>query len=154
MENLLLAGVLLVNVLVFSAIFYFIFKIRSIYRDSYKTITEFLSSPDDKTPSPLASVIDQVSQVVARAIIVQAKTTFMGMSSVQAKAEKKQAVEQVEAQYPMLGLLKNLSPGIQKSLVKNPALLNLAGQLLSKANPGQSQSHTTPSNGQSLHFDL
>ncbi len=93
------------------------------------TIREFLSAPDDKTPSPLAQTVDQASQLVARALIAQAKATFMGeasaVSKAAAKAEAGQAQAAMMARFPWLAAIAALAPGFSKTLTKNPALLNL-----------------------------
>lgn len=155
MDNILLTALLLVNclLLVISTIAFL--KIQSKYRIVESKISGFLTSPDANTPSPLAQTVDAMSQLLARAVIVQAKTSLMGMNSVEAKAEKRQATSEAMARFPALGFLQNLSPGLSKSLLKNPALLNLAGQFLQSKVTGQTGTNQ-PGNGKVSQpkFDL
>lgn len=158
MFNILLAAILLTNAAVLAVILIALLKIRNKSHSIESSFKSFITQPDQDTPSPLAQTVDQASQLIARAIIVQAKTSLMGMSSVEARREKQAAVDEVTQKYPLVGLLKNLSPGISKSLFKNPMLLNLAGQLMSRGSAnGQPQNSTpVPGNGKVKQpmFDL
>lgn len=102
-------------------------------RQIESSFRSFISAPDSATPSPLAQTVDMVAQVVARGVIMQAKATFMGEASAVAKAGAKAEGQAALGRYPWLAAIAGLAPGFQKSLLKNPAVLNLAGSLLGKA---------------------
>ena len=126
---------------------YAIAKIRRIY----STIEQFLTSPDEKTPSPLAQVTQVASDMLARSIIAQAKATFMGKQSGSERAETAITGDIAEglltAKAPMLGALLNSFPALKKTLRRNPQLIDLAMSKLGNIAGGQPASHS-PSNGQ------
>ena len=99
----------------------------------------FIIPPNDKTPSQLAVVVDQMAQLVGRAVIAQAKATFMGEASSVAKAVKKDAVDAEMARVPWLAAIAGLAPGFSKSLLKNPALLSALGKTF-----GQNRGNAAP----------
>lgn len=99
-------------------------------RRAKQQIIEWFTAPDDKTLSPFAQLTDVVSQVMARSIVAQFKTTFMGIQSGLARGSK--AVEGALAQdmlaqeSPLAGSLLASFPALSKALRKNPALGALA----------------------------
>ncbi len=98
-----------------------------------KVIRSFITAPDEKTPSQLAVMVDQICQLAARAVIMQAKATFMGEASAISKAANKEAQSALEARMPWLSMIAAIAPGFSKSLMKNPALLNLGAQVMQGA---------------------
>lgn len=97
-----------------------------------KTFQAFVSAPDAQTPSPLAQTVDAAAQVMARAAIAQFRSTVMGLASGAARAEKSAQAQAAMSNFPWLAALDALSPGISKTLVRNPALLNLAASFINK----------------------
>lgn len=108
-------------------------------------IVDFISSADSQTPSPLATTVDQMAQVVSRAVIAQFQTSVMGKASAAAKSERAAISQAILAKYPWVGTLAGLVPGLSKNMLKNPALLNLVAQMGSRVagSPGA----PAPTNG-------
>lgn len=115
-----------------------------------RVITEFVSAPDDKTPSPLAAIIDNTGAVIAKHFVDQAKTSLLGMSSVDAKMEKRvgaaMMTDLVSAQNPLLGLLAKF-PSVQKLINRRPEYLAIASQLLGGLNIGTNGKKETAAAG-------
>lgn len=94
-------------------------------------VTEWFTSPDDKTPSPLATMVDQAAYILAARLVTQIKTTLMGLSSVEARNEKREQADAILQQSPGLAAVLSMIPGARK-LMRNPQLLSVAGGLLGK----------------------
>lgn len=137
---MLLSGILLINLaillLIIGGVIYARLKVVRIER----IVRDFVSSPDEKTQSPLAQTVDQISQVVARAVIVQAKTTLMGLKSGDVRGEHAVQADIVEGmagqQLPLAGALLESFPALKKTLKRNPALLDFALSKLSGLTSG------------------
>ena len=98
----------------------------------------FVTPPNDKTPSQLAMAIDQISQIAGRAIVAQAKATFMGEASAASRMAARAEGQEQLAKVPWLASIAALVPGFSKSLLKNPALAAGIAQLFGKTSrPGQ-----------------
>lgn len=91
----------------------------------------FLAQPDEKTPSQLAVLVDQMSFILATRIVTQLKTTFMGMTSVDARNDQRSAAAEIAAANPGLAAVLQMIPGARR-LLKNPELLALIGGAFSK----------------------
>ena len=126
----LLAAVLCVLVLQAACVTIALVRIRHKARSVEAGFRSFIIPPNDKTPSQLAVVVDQMAQLVGRAVIAQAKATFMGEASSVAKAANKDAADATMARVPWLSAIATLAPGFSKSLMKNPALLAALGNAL------------------------
>ncbi len=113
------------------------------YRRLRRTVTEFVTPISDDQPSPLAMTIDSVASMIARANVAQAKATFMGMGSGAARAEKGLqgdiALDVAAQEGGLVGLLANF-PTVRKSIKRNPALLDVAMNIL--ANSGANRGNT------------
>jgi hypothetical protein len=92
-------------------------------------VTAFISQPDEKTPSPLANFVDQGAAVFAARLVLQTKTTLMGMASVDSKNETREAAAAALKGAPGLAALLNFIPG-GKRLLRRPDLLSIGVQLL------------------------
>jgi len=123
-------------------------------------IRSFITAPNDKTPSQLAVAIDQISQIVGRAVIVQAKATFMGEASAAARSAARADADAQMAKTPWLAAIAGLVPGFSKSLLKNPALAGALGQLFQKTGAGhypgptQGNGHASPQEQASMDFKI
>lgn len=100
------------------------------YRKIKRTLQEFVTPTAEGEFSPLGHAIDAVSSQVARAIVAQAKTTFM--SSESAVARGKATVEAdinqdlLAASNPVIAGIMNMFPTLRKSLRRNPGLTQFA----------------------------
>ena len=124
--NILLTAILFANLCIFVAILFAFFKISGVYRQ-FQT---FINPPDDKTPSPLAQLIEAMSIVAGRAIVAQIKTTFMGKQSADARREgiidEAIAGDVIGSANPLIGSILQAFPSVGKAIRKNPALLDFA----------------------------
>lgn len=104
-----------------------------IYRRINQKIAGFkaIFEHDEGKPSEFALITDAVADQIARAIVAQAKATFMGIQSGQVRAEKALegdiAMDQA-SQIPLLQGVLGAFPAVKKALRRNPALLDFAIQ--------------------------
>jgi len=75
----------------------------------------------------------------------------MGLSSVEARNEKREAVDSLLAGNPALGAILSMIPGSRK-LMRNPALLSMAAQALGKLS-GAGGNHQAPTPAKLPNFD-
>lgn len=139
----------------FGMFFYAIFREYRSIRDSF---TAFVTPIEKDKPSPLATVIDSASVMVARAIMAQLKTYLMGVQSGAVRGEKglQADIAQDAMNGTPLGSVLSAFPTLRKSLRRNPGLVDIALGLLanrigSSVNSGLSNS---VSNGGSPQFSL
>lgn len=111
-----------------------------VYRRARRFIQDFTESPEAGKPSPLAATVDAISQTFSQRLILQAKTSLMGMASVDSKNEKalqgELALGLAAKDSPLLSVLARSMPTLGRRLVKNPELIELAAGILSKVGPG------------------
>lgn len=109
-----------------------IIKFRRIIVD----FRQFVTAVDDKTPSPLATLVAAMSDIAARSIVARIKMTFMGKQSgdvrAQSSVDASIAEDQVNSINPLIGSLLDSFPTLKKSLLKNPALIDFALSKLSR----------------------
>lgn len=93
-------------------------------------IVEFVTSPDEKTPSKFAILVDTMSARAGYAIAMQIKTSLMGKTSGVSKAEN--AVEQaivednVASHNPLAGALLSSFPRLGRLIKRHPEYIDLA----------------------------
>lgn len=141
--NILLAGVLIILVGCIVAIW-------SIYGRILTTIATWTTQPDEKTPSPLGNFVDTIAQMFARALVALVKTTQMGELSGVVRAEKavnSAIAEDLVSQQPVLSAILQQFPALKKTLRRNPQLMDMAIQSLSKIAPGSGSRSGNNSNG-------
>lgn len=154
MSNLLLTGVLLTNILLLCAIAAAWVRIRAVSREIVTNFTQFVSAPDEKTPSPLAQFTESVAHVIGHAAAVEIKTTIMGKNSGDARLEAAVEGQLAEAaagkQNPLLaGLLGMLDRKTKSKVLKNPGLMEFliekvsSGAFSGKPSPG-GNGHSEP----------
>jgi hypothetical protein len=125
-------------------------KLRNIYTE----FRLFITAPDDKTPSPLAELVNAMSDIAARAIVARIKGTFMGKQSGESRANSAVdgaiAEDQVNSVNPLIGSILNSFPTLKKSLLKNPALVDFAMSKLANLGKagGSIPSNSNNHNGQ------
>lgn len=111
-------------------------------RGIYAKFEDYITAPDEKTPSQLAQTVSIASDMVARSIVAQMKATFMGKASGESRAESGLEFDLAVASNPLLGIALKAVPGLAKTLRKNPQLIDYA---LSKF--GNRKSGPIPDNG-------
>ena len=147
--NILLTAILLINILLLAVFCGVIIKLRGVYRD-------ITTQTDEKTPSLFTQWIMTIADNFSRSLIAQAKATFMGKQSGEARAEKgidaDLAEDSLNLINPGLGAILNSFPALRKTLRRNPALIDLAlSKLSGKISAGAgapARQVFTPSNGQ------
>jgi hypothetical protein len=102
-------------------------------------IKDFVTSPDEKTPSELAQYVSELSPIIAHMLYKSLIASLNQEKGVIQRKFNDAEVEGVEAiiadQMPTASLLMQLLPNkMKKSLLKNPALFQAGASLLSGAN--------------------
>jgi hypothetical protein len=123
--SILLSSILAVNVALLAIILIVFRKMTGIYRE----FIDFISPNGDK-PSALAETASSISEMLARSLVAQAKSTFMGIQSGQVRGDNavqaELALDVVSQSNPAIGAILSSFPALKKTLKKNPALLDLA----------------------------
>lgn len=123
-----------------------------------RQIHQFLTPAGEGQPSPAYHAIDAVAAILARAITAQVKTTLMGKSSGEARAEQAVmadiAEDTLDQKLPLAGAILNSFPRLRKSLRRNPALLDLALSQFSKMGTQSGVGNGSAPVGQSPRFKL
>lgn len=123
MSNLLLTALVLVSVANLTLFIIFLVSLRRISR----VVSDFVSSPDGKSPSPASLVVDALVNRAADSIMIHFKTTFMGILSGESRAARKLEGEAAEAaiseKSPLASIALAAFPSLKKSLGRNPALV-------------------------------
>lgn len=149
--NILLTVILVCNVALLAVIIYGFVKIARVYR----TIIDFITPPAPGEPSALAQTASNISDMLARALLAQAKGYLMGLQSGSVRAENAEAVDTAisvaGASNPLIGAVANI-PGVKKLLKKNPGLLDLAiQQFMRSRGPGSGPGPGPSNNGSNNH---
>lgn len=147
----LLAVLVVLCVGYFGLFAYALWKLSRIY---FK-IASFLTPEAEDKPSQFALVADAIAQSFARSAVAQAKTTFMGIQSGTNRGEQNVmadiAQDTMASKAPLIAGILTQFPSLQKTLRKNPALIDFA---LSKLSGAGARSGGTPSNGDKPKFNL
>lgn len=153
MVNAILTAVLtaLLTGIVLAGLLFFVYKRVSIQIKTF--YLSWTTQPDEKTPSPLAGLVDNVAFIFTTRLITQAKTALMGLSSVAAKNEIKEQSQEILSGSPTLAAILSMIPG-NKSLMRNPAILSAAASLFSKLGNKSTQSPVSPGNNGHSQFKL
>lgn len=109
---------------------------------------QFFTPSASDTPSAAALLLDSITARVSEVIMTEFKTTFMGVLSGQARAEKAALKEATQAaiaeKSPMLSAAFSAFPKLGKSLLKNPSLLQF---ILGKVTASQPAPARAPESG-------
>jgi hypothetical protein len=93
-------------------------------------VENFVKSPDDKTPSPLALLLDQAALLFAARLAQQLKAMLSGVESGESKSEQLAMFEGAAAQNPLVGILGAILPKrIRNKLLSNPQMIGALGRL-------------------------
>lgn len=146
--NILLAAILITNLTILAGLAVAFVKISGIYRQ----FMEFITPQAENQPSALADTISKVSDMVARSLVAQVKSTFMGIQSGDVRGSKAidadMAIDAVSQVNPAIGAVLSQFPALKKTLRRNPALLDLAlNKLTQKTNTTAVIAQPSGSNG-------
>ena len=101
----------------------------------FNSIKLYFESPDDKTPSEFAVLIDTLADRFADKMLNKFKTSFMGQQSVDSRNLDRLKTDMVQdgltAQNPLIGALASQFPAVSRRLAKNPNLLPMFQGFLS-----------------------
>lgn len=123
--SIILSGILLVNVLIFTLLCVSLFRVARVYSE----LRAFVSPVSDGQPSPLATAIDALAISFARAAVAQAKAHLMGAKGVDARQEAAVTGDiglDLLGQNPMVAAALDRMPNLKRTLRRNPALIDLA----------------------------
>lgn len=143
MTNILLIAIIAILSLQSVALLFAFRRVRRIYA----SVIAFITPESEGKPSSLAATVSVMSEVFARSITAQIKTTLMGKSSGIVKQENALAGDMAQDMFSQspLGALLSSFPTVAKTLRKNPQLIDAAMQLFSKHNSSQSNNgHQAP----------
>lgn len=120
-------------------------KERKLRQELQDLIRTFLESPDEKTPSPLAVLIDQGATLLAARLVQQIKAMLAGVESGLSKQEGAQMLGEVTEGSPLLGLLAGILPKkIRAGLMKNPQMIGALAGLVSRKNGHETDTAPAP----------
>jgi len=136
--NIILIAILTVNLALFVLFAVVFIKIARVYRELQGFIKPGKDNEGKDTPSPLAMVVSTTADMIARSLVAQIKSTFMGKQSGEVRGEQAvvgdiafDAIGQVN---PVVGAVLNSFPSLKKTLKRNPALLDFALSKLAGSN--------------------
>jgi len=107
-------------------------------------LTEFATSPDKDTPSPLAVIIDQAALLLAARLMQQLKAMMAGVESGASKGEQASMIAEATSGSPWLALLSGILPArIRNQLMKNPQMIGALSKLGGNHSPSSSSAQST-----------
>jgi len=154
--SILLTLILVSNLALLFVILLAFLKIRHAFaeiRGIYDDIQQFVTAPDEKTPSPLAQFVSTIADMIARSMMAQIRTTFAGIAGGTARAEDAIGADIAQAALtqanPILAGLLNTVPQARRMLKKHPELIDAI-----VARFGGGGNHSTPviTSGESPKF--
>ena len=108
----------------------------------------FVTPQKEGEASALAKTIDAIASMLARSLVAQLKTSAMGSLSGDVRGEKSvqgaMALDMAN-QSPALSTILGAFPQLQKTLKRNPQMLDFALGMMQKL--GNKQAQKVPSNG-------
>ncbi|GAI05443.1 unnamed protein product [marine sediment metagenome] len=120
-------------------------EVKASYENAQDFAKEYFNPRGDGLPSPFADTISGIAQVVGSSVATQIKNTFTGESLLAQRQEKgilqDMAKDQLEQSNPLIAMILQQFPTLQKRLLKNPALLPMATEALSKLGKGAGGDH-------------
>ena len=116
--NILLTGILLVNVALLVTILVVFVRVRAVWAD----IVTFTTSPAEGKPSPLAELVTAIADSLARSLVAQIKATFMGKQSGAVRGENAIEADLAQDTNPLIAGIAQAFPSVGKSLRRNPML--------------------------------
>jgi len=160
MLNILLTAILLANVTILVMFFVFLRqmqKAKAEVNEVYDEFKTFISQADPDTPSPLAQTVSSISDMIARSLVAQVKTTFMGIESGVSRAENSIQQNAFAQANPLIAGLVNMFPKtVKRTLIKHPELIDMALSKFggNKTNGEIIPTSTSSSTGNQGNFNL
>ena len=151
MSNILTFGILLLNVILVVILLISLHKISSVYRHISDIISTFLAPSAPGKTSPAADLVEAGSAILSRALVAQAKATFMGVQSVKNRLESgvegALSEDLISAAHPLAGALLKSFPAVRGYLKKNPGIIDFALSKLTDKLGSTGQSPPVSGNG-------
>ncbi|GAH92555.1 unnamed protein product [marine sediment metagenome] len=115
-------------------------EVRVKYEDAQNFAKDYFNPQGDGLASPFADTISGIAQVIGHEVANQIQNTFKGEALVEGRQEKRIlndiAKDRLEQSNPLIATILQQFPTLQKRLLKNPALLPMATEVLSKVGKG------------------
>ena len=87
-------------------------------------LRQFVTAPNDSTPSPLAALTDTLAMLLAARLVGQVKAMLSGVESGVAKGEQLALMDEAMDKSPWLGLIGGMLPKrLRNSLMRNPQMV-------------------------------
>lgn len=99
-------------------------------RELSHVVGGFLVSPDGHSPSPLATVVNDLAVMVGQSVSAHIKATLMGVESGDARGERALKTDVLLDTSPLLAGIASSFPHVAKRINKNPELASVAMNLL------------------------
>lgn len=119
---------------------------------------DFVTPHEEGKPSQLALAADALSSMMARALVVQFKTSMMGSSSARTRGEQAiqgDVAQDIASNIPAAAALMDSFPTLRRSLRRNPSLLDFALPFIqSLAGKVGADNHGPDGNGHQTQFTL
>lgn len=113
-------------------------KVREWRQSIEDLVRSFVEAPDEKTPSPLAVLMDQGATLLAARLMQQLKAMLAGVESGLSKQESTELLANAANGSPFLGMLAGILPKrIRAGLMKNPQMIGALANLVNRDNGHQ-----------------
>lgn len=110
---------------------------RKYRQELQELVRSFVEAPDDKTPSPLAVLIDQGATLLAARLMQQLKAMLAGVESGLSKQESAQMLGAATEGSPFLGMLAGILPKrVRAGLMKNPQMIGALANMVNNRGNG------------------
>jgi len=91
---------------------------------------------DSATPTPFALIVQSIASTFGTEIAAHLKATFLGLQSVDAKNERREAAAGIIGGNSILGAILSSFPAVGKKISKNPAMAALADMAINRFTGG------------------
>ncbi len=149
MTNVLIAVILLLLLVILAGSAVIFIRTRAKLQELEAEFRSFVTAADEKTPSPLASLVQTAGEVLGRSIVNQVRTSLMGSRSGEVRADQAITGDIAEGQAlqnPLVAAALQASPALKKTIRRNPALLDLVMSKLATMGSAAPAIGSRPSN--------
>lgn len=150
--NILLAAILLTNVILLASLGLAFLKIRNVFRE----FKDFITPTGENKPSKLAMTCEALSEMIGRSLVASLKGFLMGAKSAEVRQGNAVVGDGIDAS-PIGGIVAMLPKSVRASLIKNPQLIDMALNFISKRGSIGSNSSLASNNNHEksqVKFDL
>ena len=106
-------------------------------REVEELLRGVITAPDEKTPSPLAVLCDQMATLFAARLVQNVKSTLSGVEHELARGEQLGLFEEAAGQHPWLGLIAGMIPKkLRNSLIRNPQMVSALSKMVGGGGSG------------------